>query len=81
MERIWIGLYPMITSLKLRNNAPCSVFVKKPASIMSIGQYYIFIFFLFTLSATKKYRILICLELSVQKVLPFFSMRISLGSS
>ena len=79
--RLEMGLYPMITSLNLLNKASWRSLVKKSANICKVGQYYTIASPLSTLSFTKKYLMLMCLEFSVHEFLPFFNMRIVLWLS
>jgi hypothetical protein len=74
-------LCPIITSLNLRKRFPCSGFVKKSASICSVGQYSTSMFPRPSRSFIKKYRISMCLEFGPHDLLPFFSKRMVLWLS
>ena len=76
ITRSWVGysfnLCPIMMSLNSMNFAPCRGFVKKSATMYSVGQCTILISFLSIRSFIKKKRVLMCLVLWLLDIRPFF---------
>jgi hypothetical protein len=72
---------PWISARNFLKDAPCSGFVKWSANISAVGQCFIVIVLLATLSLIKKYRMLMCFILLLLDFLRFLSSSIALRLS